>query len=121
MHYVLLYSGYGIVWTLRCLVLRRIHLRDVAAGNLPAGECMTALRYHRNDEVSLLDRGFSDQSGEVAWMARACGGVNTVATLCRVLRYCYPIQCLCMDLCLAKAVYRCFTYSNPQETETELN
>ena len=108
MYCVLLYSGYGVVWTLRCMVLRRMHLRDVAAGILPAGQCMMPLRFTRDDEITLLSRGFPDQSGELKWFARACAA-KTVATLCRALRYNHPVQLLCMDLCLAKAVNRCCT------------
>ena len=96
------------MWTLRCLVLRRMHFRDVAAG-LPAGECMVTLRYGPQDPISLLGQGFPDQSGEVEKFSRACR-TSTVSTLVRRLNYMQPIQCLCVDLCLAKAVYRCFTY-----------
>jgi len=87
------------------MVLRCMHLRDFAAESISAGQCMASLRFSREDEVSLLNRGFPDQSGEVAWFARACR-VTTVAALVKALHYCHPVQCLCMDMCLAKDVYR---------------
>ena len=107
--YIAVLSGYGVAWTLRCLVLRQTHRRDVAAGTLERGICMNALRFNPADSTTLLSRGFPDQSGEAAWFARK-NRAKTVGILMAALQYRDPVQCLCMDLCLAKVAYRFFLW-----------
>ena len=109
--------SYGVSWTLRCLLLGVNFAHKPASGQEPlqhqAGrdpepllaESPEPLRHEAGDSVALLRRGFPDMGEQVNTFALMLG-VTTVGNLVAGLHYRSGIEFLCMDLCLAKPVYR---------------